>query len=120
MENEIVKRKRGAQPGNRNALKHGLYARNFTDADLEDLGGVSGHLEDEIAMMRVGLKRVFDMACSTDHDLGVWRGALNDLGLGAYRLANLLKVERDLAANSPMIASALSEALEQVLEEMRA
>ncbi len=120
MDNDTPKRKPGGQPGNHNAIKHGFYSRLFTKNELEDLASLGGYLEDEIAMMRVGLKRVFEMACNEDPDLGVWRGALNDLGLGAYRLANLLKAERELSVKSPMIASALSEALEQVLAEMRA
>jgi hypothetical protein len=120
MDSETRKRKPGAQPGNQNAVKHGFYARLFTAGELEDLSNQSESLEDEISMMRVAMQRVFELACQTDPDLNIWRGALNDLGLGAYRLSNLLKAERDLASQAPMIASALSDALEQVLEEMRA
>jgi len=120
MDASTPQRKRGAQPGNHNALKHGFYAHLFTGGELEGLSSRNQNLEDEIAMMRVGMKRVFELACEEVPDLATWRGALNDLGLGAYRLAHLMKVERDLATHAPVIASALSEALEQVLAEMRA
>lgn len=120
MDETAARRKRGAQPGNHNALKHGFYARMFTTGEVEDLARRTDYLEEEIDMMRISMKRVFELACQSDSDLAIWRGALNDLGLGAYRLSNLLKAERELVNHAPMIANALSEAMEQVLAEMRA
>jgi hypothetical protein len=34
------KRKRGGQPGNGNALRHGFYSRRFTRQEVEDLENV--------------------------------------------------------------------------------
>ena len=59
---EKPKRKRGGQPGNQNARKHGFYSKHFTleqlnqleDAnDLKDLGP-------EIALMRIKLNTLLD------------------------------------------------------------
>jgi hypothetical protein len=52
-------RKRGGQPGNRNALKHGYYSRVFTREEIEDLrsaGDVRG-LDEEIALVRHVIKK---------------------------------------------------------------
>ena len=53
------KRRRGGQPGNRNACKHGYYARLFTREENEDLrstGDVRG-LDEEIALVRHVIKK---------------------------------------------------------------
>ena len=61
-ENEIPslseKRKTGGQPGNRNALKHGLYSRLLLPDEKKSLDRDSvGKLDDEITMMRALLYR---------------------------------------------------------------
>lgn len=56
------KKKRGAQPGNINALKHGFYSRALDDAekmDMELASGVEG-IDDEIALLRVKIKSVLE------------------------------------------------------------
>ena len=47
-------RKRGGQPGNSNAWKHGFYTKNFTLAERKGLQAANGIvLGDEIALLRV-------------------------------------------------------------------
>ena len=56
------KRKRGAPMGNRNALKHGFYARVLDEAeklDLEAASDVNG-IDDEIALLRVKIKSLLE------------------------------------------------------------
>jgi len=53
-----LKRRRGGQPGNRNALKHGFYAKTLTEAerlDLQVAADIEG-IDDEIALLRVKIK----------------------------------------------------------------
>ena len=53
-----VKRKRGAPPGNKNALKHGFYAKSLTEAErleLEAARTIEG-IDDEIALLRVKIQ----------------------------------------------------------------
>ncbi len=53
------KRKRGGQPGNRNAVKHGYYSQAFKEADQVDLdmaAGVEG-FDEEIALLRFKIKK---------------------------------------------------------------
>ena len=51
-------RKRGAQPGNTNALKHGFYTKNFSLAERRGLEATQEIvLADEIALLRVLIRR---------------------------------------------------------------
>ena len=53
------KRKRGGQPGNQNAVKHGYYSKTFNDADRFDLNlaaGIEG-IGEEIALLRFEIKK---------------------------------------------------------------
>ena len=58
----MAKRTRGAQPANRNALKHGFYAKTLSEAeklDLEAAADIEG-LDDEIALLRVKIKHALE------------------------------------------------------------
>ena len=53
-----IKRKRGGQPGNKNARKHGYYSKIFNEAERADYlsaGDVQG-IDEEIALMRHVIK----------------------------------------------------------------
>ena len=55
---EPGRKKRGGQPGNTNALKHGFYAKNFSLAERRGLQVTKGVvLGDEIALLRVLIRR---------------------------------------------------------------
>ncbi len=114
------KRKPGAQPGNINSLKHGFYSRRFLLGEASDLDTISGRsdLHDEINMMRVVIRRVFEQASDEAADLESWSKALGTLGAAASRLAILLRVQGRLADRSSEVASALSEALDQVVKDL--
>ena len=54
------KRKKGAQPRNQNARKHGFYSEILNDAEkalLEDAASLEG-LDEEIAILRVKLREI--------------------------------------------------------------
>ncbi len=56
------RRKRGAQPDNQNARKHGFYSRVLDEAgqlDFELATGVEG-IDDEIALLRVKIKSLLE------------------------------------------------------------
>jgi hypothetical protein len=96
-------RQSGAQPGNWNAFKHGYYSRRFNPVELKDLDAVlSDGLVDEIALLRVIIRRVFDFA--SDHEsqsLEQWSGSLNTLGAACTRLATLLRTNQALGGGGP-------------------
>jgi hypothetical protein len=56
---EQTKRKRGAPPGNRNALKHGYYSRAFKKAEKIDFNAAAGMdgINEEIALLRFEIKK---------------------------------------------------------------
>ena len=57
-----VDRKRGGQPDNQNARKHGFYSRVLDEAeqlDFELATGVNG-IDDEIALLRVKIKSILE------------------------------------------------------------
>ena len=52
------KKKRGGQPGNTNALKHGFYTKNFSLTERRSLQEIEGVvLSDEIGLLRVLIRR---------------------------------------------------------------
>jgi len=56
------KRSRGGQPGNSNALRHGLYSKNFTESEMCGLDeNLKGEFHDEIALARVQVGRLAEM-----------------------------------------------------------
>jgi hypothetical protein len=56
---ENAKRKKGAQRGNRNSVKHGFYSRVMDEAerfDFHDAIGFEG-IDEEIALLRLEIKK---------------------------------------------------------------
>ena len=61
-EDEDPKPKRGGQPGNQNARKHGFYSKHFTPEQIEQLEAADDlkDLGPEIALLRVKLNTLLD------------------------------------------------------------
>ena len=115
------RRKRYPQPpdGGEDA-QPGFYERGYGSLELRDLAqALKSGLADEIAMLRVSMRRVFE-AGAGEQDAEQARQALGSLGLAATRLASLLKAEGELTGGNDVVYNAISEALSQVLDEMRA
>jgi hypothetical protein len=113
------RRKRGAQPGNRNAFKHGYYGRYFATLENGDLDALlSGGLQDEITMMRVITRRVMKLSKGvTNLDEAIT--VLGALGNAATRLAVLLKTQKLLGDEQPdEVTAALNQALSDVIKEL--
>jgi hypothetical protein len=114
-----VKKKRGAQPGNANAVSHGFYSRHFKEAETADLDALlSDGLQDEIAMLRVMTRRVMDLGNEVQ-DVGQVANLLGVLGVSATRLAGLLRTQKLLGGDGGDAARAISEALAQMTRELR-
>lgn len=56
----LFEKRRGGQPGNQNAVKHGLYSKRFSPEEIENLSGMREGLTDEIEVARVALSRILD------------------------------------------------------------
>ena len=126
------KRKPGGQPGNINALKHGFYSRRFTASEAEDLEArLSEGINDEIAMMRVFVRRLFDASSDKgaeggrrptdqrDQDLEKLMATINTLGMAAIRIGSLLKLQHMLGTKESDTASVISQALTDIAKELK-
>ena len=97
-----LKRKRGAQPGNLNAFKHGFYSRRFTKLELRHLGVVfSEGLLDEIALSRVLLRRYFYLASKQAKTLEEWGAVLSICGTLSARLTNMVRAQFLFSGDKP-------------------
>jgi hypothetical protein len=114
-----TKRKGGGQPNKTNALKAGYYSRRFHPLELSDLEtGLRQGVEDEIYMMKVQTRRLFDMA-DGEEGKGELIETLNTLGAASTRLAGLVRTQQALQSRTVDIASILSQALEEVMNELK-
>ena len=69
------KRKPGAPPGNKNALKHGIFSRFITLADDQSMQAMSAEdRKDDLAMARVAFKLAWEkrLAASTTKEQLAW------------------------------------------------
>ena len=113
-------RKRGAQPGNLNALKHGFYSRRFTASEAEDLEArLCEGISDEVAMLRVVVRRLFDASSDDDQDLEKLMTTINTLGMAAIRIGSLLRLQHMLGAKEDDTTSVINQALKDIAKELR-
>ena len=57
-----LKRKRGGQPGNANALRYGLYSKYFTASERQALdNNIDGGFKEELALARIQVGRLAEM-----------------------------------------------------------
>jgi hypothetical protein len=112
----LPKPRRGAPRGNKNALKHGFYARNFDKIDLADLKTVSfDGLNDEITMLRVFMRRLTERFQSTE-DLSAALAVVRALSIASFSLARLVHLQCTMA---PSASDKLYQAIEQILPELQ-
>lgn len=110
------KRKRGAQPGNLNAFKHGFYSKLFEPLDREDIENLlSMDLDEEIVMLRNATQQTFSLANQVD-DIDQAIRVLGALGLASIRTSRLLKSQKEIG-NGDNALSAVSNAINEVLKE---
>lgn len=118
-------RKRGGQPGNLNALKHGIYARNVRPAEVSDLDLLieATGLADEIGVMRVNIRRLLDQTRDEREplDLPTTAIVLDHIGTASIRLASLLKTQRliDPEQKGNDVARAIGDAIGAIAKEMQ-
>jgi hypothetical protein len=62
-----TRRRGGGQPGNKNALKHGIYAKRFTPEDASILDQMGKDLDGEIALLRVHINGLAAKLEGTDY-----------------------------------------------------
>ena len=115
-----AKRKRGGQPGNTNAFKHGFYSKNFSLAERRSLQAANGIvLGDEIALLRVLIRR-FAEQIQASQDVAPSESAhhLAVVSEAMLRLASLLRTDHMLGGSqSSTFVRQLSLVLEEITNE---
>ncbi len=87
-------RKRGGQPGNTNAMKHGFYSETFKSQERQLLAEIPlDELSAEIELLRVTNRRFLDaLTASKDQlDFETQLTALRAVNLSAHSIATLLR-----------------------------
>ena len=112
------KRKRGGQPGNLNALKHGFYAGGMTRDEVKGLARIGEGLMDEINLLRVIIRRVAELANQVEQKEELL-GLLDTLGSAGVRLGSMLRTQKVYFERDPdeelrrMVTIGLAEAVEE-------
>ncbi len=107
---------------NKNDTNRGFYRKNFKQKEVEDLETDPIHsLRHEAEMLRVMIRRVVEKVSCQELDRSLEEDitALNALGIASTRLANLLRIEKTLAAEAANTAESINQTLAEALAEMR-
>jgi hypothetical protein len=109
-------RRRGGQPGNRNALKHGFYSTRFNKTELKayDSADFTG-LAQEIALLRLYIRRVVDLGVGSD-GLALSIDLLRALSLAVTSLTRLLKAQSLLSNIDDEITQGILEAYQELVK----
>ncbi len=111
-------KKKGAQPGNQEAIQHGLYSNKFHPSEIQLLeSALADNLTDEIAMLRVVLRRLFELSAE-EQDVGKLIKSVSTLGAAATRLAGLMRTQSLIQGSGASSMDVLSEALKEVSDEL--
>lgn len=87
-------RRGGAQPGNANALKHGLYSRHHPPFDRKALQQVPvADLQGEIDLTRLFLQRYLASLDHASPDPETWRRALLTVNFTVAQLASMVRLQ---------------------------
>jgi hypothetical protein len=113
----MTMRKRGAQAGNTNALKHGFYSRYFRTIDINDLDELELKLEDEIAAARLAGRRMLELLDEM-HDPQQSLHALSAFSLHLIHIATLIRTHAILSGNNSDTSTAISKAIEDIAREL--
>ncbi len=98
-----MSKKRGAQPGNKNALKHGFYSSSFKEHELHALNQISlTNTSGEIELMRVSLKRFLEAQNSSSQplDLEMQISQLRAINQTTYNIDKMIRTQFMLALSA--------------------
>lgn len=107
--------------GKSNAQKHGFYAHRFRQSETADLERFSqSGLEDEIKLLKVIIRRVFELAEDESQDnLENWIKVLSACANAMARQSALLKAQSLLSGETRQtVAQAISQAIAEVTDEI--
>lgn len=116
--NDKPRRKRGGQPGNNNALKHGFYSHSFTRLENERLDtGIKGELDDEEALLNVLIDRTFESTNMQEMSHDNYLMTLRAVALAVGRIESIHRSRKAIYETETSIEKALEELKYIPLEE---
>ncbi len=108
------RRRRGAQPGNRNALKHGYYAGRFKRTDLNAYRSYRfAGVTEEIALLRLFIRRLVNLGVE-DPNFSQSVNLLRVISLAVVSLDRLIKTQAHLIDGEDEISVAIREVFEEL------
>ena len=114
----LFEKRRGGQPGNQNAVKHGLYSKRFSPEEIENLSGMREGLTDEIEVARVVLSRILDYMQEIEPqnmDIQDYVALQNLVAKHTATISRLMQVDKALTdAQNVGLGAQLLAALEDV------
>jgi hypothetical protein len=114
-----TKRKRGGQPGNSNALRHGFFSRSFIEAEMDDLEeNVKGEFMDEIALARVNAAHLAELLKDYKNiSLDDYVSASNALNNYLDHIQSLSRAQRFMYRDQTTLEQALAELADIPVDE---
>jgi hypothetical protein len=105
------RRRRGGQPGNSNALRHGFFSHSFTDAEMRRLDTtIEGEFLDEIALARTNAARLAELLKNyRNMSLDDVVSASNALNNYLDRIQSLSRSQRFMYRNQTTLEQAIEE-----------
>jgi hypothetical protein len=112
--------RRGAPPGNSNALKHGFYTRRLKHTYLDGVESTdSSGLIEEIALIRVFTRRLIE-SIDFDGDPFTLAEILRTLCLASSTISRIIRTQFLLASSGTSLGNDIDEAIRQINEEFLA
>ena len=109
-------RRGGAPLGNTNALKHGFYSSRFRKSELADLEATSFNaLRDEIAMLRVCIRRMMEWSGSIDNFPDAI-SFMRVMALATASLSRLVRTQESIGGSE--METAMQKAILEVAQEL--
>lgn len=112
------KRKRRNPQDTQNTAKHGFYSRKFREAEISELdASLSAGLVDEIAAIKVVMRRLFEVANEQEDNPNDLSNLLMLMGQTGVKLASMMRTQKLLGGDQDQeIHNAVTTALKEVMK----
>jgi len=113
-------KKRGGQPNNKNAYKHGFYSKHFNQFESKALSEIPlTNVTDVIDLMRVSTGRFMEAYTISLEELDFESRltALRTISMAAGRIASLVRIQASASKNDKK-ADELNEAIKKIEEDL--
>ncbi len=113
-------KKRGGQPNNKNASKHGFYSKHFTQFESKALSEMPlTHVTDVIDLMRVSTARFMEAYTLSLEELDYESrlAALRTISMAAGCIASLVRIQACASKNNERV-DGINKSIKEIQKEM--